>query len=222
LRAPLLFLFPALLLAGISPFYGESTEVKPPPPVDIIATGGAGVTSYDKFGIIFMNPAAFALHDDLMVSLLRAGISANYDLYNYYNIYNFLSQNGNDFTQLNSQQWQQIINARAELGAEGPLAAGFLWQGAGILFYNDMQTTLAAEQNPGLPYFNFDSYFDFNIIAGYGFKIPIPVFLGKFTAVYCGLSVKYINRLEYSDPRMSLLSAYDAEISFVNFQRGFM
>lgn len=207
---------PAAFLLGDS-----STEVKPQPPVDIIATGGAGITSYDKYGMLFMNPAAFALYDDLMVSILRAGVSANYDLYNYYNIYNTLSRNGQNFAALSPAQWNSLVNAKAELGAVGPLAVGFLWQGVGILFYNEMQTSLAAKQDAGLPYFDYDSYLDFTCLAGCGFKIPIPVFLGKFTEVYAGISVKYINRIEYQDPRMSLLEAYDTALSFADFSRGF-
>ncbi len=226
MRRALLRIMPLLLvLTSLSAGYlycDGSTEVKPPPPVDIIATGGAGLTSYDKFGMLFMNPAAFALYNDLLVSVLRAGISANYDLYNYYSIFNALSQNGMNFSALSPTQWQELINANAELGVEGPIALGFLWQGIGVLFYNDFQTTLQTMQEAGFPYFNYDSYADFVCLAGFGFKIPVPVFLGKFSEVYAGVNVKYINRLEYSNPRMSLLEAYDTAISIAVFQNGFL
>ncbi len=222
MRVRLLILFIIFLSASGVYFYAESTEFKPPPPVDIIATGGAGLTSYDKYGMLFMNPAAFALYDDLLVSLFRAGVSANYDLYNYYTIYNALQKNGGDYSQLTPDQWKTLINAKAELGAEGPLALGFLWQGVGLLFYDDMQSSITAKQDPGLPYFDFQSYLDLNCLAGIGFKIPVPVFLGEFTTVYGGVTVKYINRLKYSNPRMSLLEAYDTEISFINFDKGFL
>ncbi len=222
LRFLLYLLIAASLYLPAAVAFGEAVEKKLTPPIDIIGIGGAGVTSYDDFGMLFMNPAAFALYDDLMLSLIRAGISANLDLYNYYDIYNTLSKNGSDFSKLSSGQWKNLINSKAEIGATGPLALGFLWQGIGFLVYDQMLVSEVTKQDPGLPYVDFGSYMDIGCIAGFGFKIPVPVFLGKFTEIYGGVSVKYINRIKYENPRLSLIEAYDLGISLFDFKKGYL
>ncbi len=222
MKAKLIFLLLIYFLFITGLTFGLLTERKITRPVDIMAIGGAGITSYDKFGMLFMNPAAFALYDNLKVSLLRAGVSANWDCYNLYTVYDTLSKNGNDFSKLSSDQWKTLLNSRATIGVTGPLALGFIWEGIGFLFYNDLLTSIVVKQAPGLPYVDFGSYTDIGCLAGFGFKIPIPVFLGKFTMVYGGVTVKYIDRIKYENHRMSLLEAYDQGISVMDYKKGFL
>ena len=200
----------------------NSEEKKITVPVDIIATGGAGITSYDKFGMIYMNPAAFAIPENARISILKTGVTLNYDLYNYYSLYNYLANHNNDLSSLSSSQWKTLLNLNANIGLSGPLAVGYIWQGIGFLIYDDFLTSALVKQGPGLPYVDFGSYYDTTFLAGFGFKIPSPEFFGKFISSYAGITVKYINRLKYENPRMSLLETFDTFSGIVNFNKGFL
>lgn len=186
-----------------------------------MATGGAGLTSYEKFGMIYMNPAAFALPENGKFSLLKIGANINYDWYNLYTVYNTMSQNNMDLSKLSSTQWKSLLNLRSVIGVTGPLALGYMWDGIGLLLYNDILTSMSVKQAPGLPYVDFGAYADLGFMVGFGFKIPMPVFLGKFTQTYGGITIKYINRFKYENPRLSLLEAYDLGMSLMTFQKGF-
>lgn len=85
-----------ILVLSINCLLAASTEININYPVDIMAMGGCGITSYDTFGMIYMNPAAFGMPEFSRLSILKTGVSLNYDLYNYYNIYGALSKNNND------------------------------------------------------------------------------------------------------------------------------
>lgn len=147
----------------------NSEEKKITVPVDIIATGGAGITSYDKFGMIYMNPAAFAIPENARISILKTGVTLNYDLYNYYSLYNYLANHNNDLSSLSSSQWKTLLNLNANIGLSGPLAVGYIWQGIGFLIYDDFLTSALVKQGPGLPYVDFGSYYDSNFSCRFRF-----------------------------------------------------
>ncbi len=214
-----LIVFICFLIPFIS--FASSEERKITYPVDIMATGGAGITSYDKFGMIYMNPAAFALPENAKISILNLGASLNYDLYNYYLLYNNLQANNFDLSKLPSPLLKALLNLSANVGVSGPLAVGYIWQGLGFYIYDNFLTSAIVQQGPGLPYVNFGSYFDLGLLMGFGFKIPTPEFLDRFTTLYAGITIKYINRLKYENPRMSLLEAFDTFQGILNFKNGF-
>ncbi len=199
-----------------------STERKINYQLEIMGKGGAGLTSHANFGMLFMNPAAFALYKDLTVSLLKVGASINYDWYQCYTIFDTLSSHGGDLSALSSEQWKALLNLRAMVGITGPLAVGYIYEGIGFLLYNDILTSMVVKQSPGLPYVDFGSYMDVGCLTGVGFEFPLPVFLGKFVKGYGGLSIKFINRFKVEDHRMSIIEAYDMGMSLLSFKKGFL
>jgi hypothetical protein len=219
LRKILFFIAGLLLFCSLS---FSISERKITYPVDIMATGGAGVTSYDKFGMIFMNPAAFALSEKPRFFFLKTGVSGNFGIYNFYDIYSALSKNNNDFTQLSSAQWKKLMNLDVHIGLSGPLSLGYMWEGIGILLYNDFSTSAIVQQTSGLPYVDFGSYLDIGILIGFGFKIPLLIDLGKFSSLYGGITIKYINRLKYENQRMSVLELFDSTLGLMNFKKGLL
>jgi len=211
-----------MLIFLFSRMDSRSTERKINYPLDIMGKGGAGLTSHANFGMLFMNPAAFALYKDLTVSLLKIGASINYDWYQFYTIYDTLSRSGGDLSALSSEQWKTLLNLRAMVGVTGPLAIGYIYDSIGFLLYNDILTSMVVKQSPGLPYVDFGSYMDVGCLTGFGFEFPLPVFLGKFIKGYGGLSIKFINRFKVEDHRMSIIEAYDMGLSLLSFQKGFL
>jgi hypothetical protein len=169
-----------------------------------------------------MNPAAFIISDTPRFSILNIGLGANFDLYNYYNIYNTLSANSNDLASLTPDQWKKIMNLSANISLTGPLTIGYIWDGIGILLYDNALVSMITRQDLGIPVINFGTYLDIGALVGFGFKIPMPVFMGKFTKAYGGISIKYINRFKYENPRLSLLELLDVGTGLMSFQKGFL
>lgn len=215
-------LFLLFLTLAFSYSYSMSTERNINKPIDIMGAGGTGVTAYDKFGMFYMNPATFAVNEKGTFSILKLGAFANYDLLNYYNLYNEIQAVGNDITKLSADQLKQLFSLSANVGMTGPLGFGYIADNMGMLLYNNFMSTATVHQGPGLPFVDFGTYLEFGFTVGYGFKIPVPVFLGKMTRAYGGVTIKYLNRFKYENRRMSLLEMMDAPSTLMSFQKGFL
>lgn len=211
-----------LLAVGLHAFTPLDVERKIHKPIDIMAAGGAGVTAYDKFGMFYMNPATFAVREKGTLSVLKLGASANYDLINYYTLYQAIEAAGGDITKLPADQVRQVLRMSANVGVTGPLGFGYIADGMGLLLYDEIMTTATVKQSAGLPFVDFGTYLETGLIVGYGFKIPVPAFLGRFTRAYGGVIVKYLHRFKYENKRMSFLELVDFGMSVMNFNKGFL
>ncbi|NPV02759.1 MAG: hypothetical protein HPY53_15405 [Brevinematales bacterium] len=220
LKKILLFISITVVLAGTG--YGVQKEVKFTQPIDVIATGGAGIADTARFGIIFMNPAALGVNQIKGFSVLKVGLRANLSLYDLAMLGMRLSQGETSLAALTDAEWQSILNLKSTIGITGPLMLGYIGSGLGLLLYDDIFTSVTVKQAPGLPYVEFATYADIGFTVGYGFELPMPFFLGKFTRVYGGINLKYLNRMKYVDDRMSLVEAFDMGTSIANFQKGFL
>jgi hypothetical protein len=202
--------------------YSLSTERMINRPVDIMGAGGVGVTAYDKFGMFTMNPATFAVNEKGTFSILKLGALANFDLISYYNLFNALTAAGGDITKLTAAQMAQLLSVSANVGMTGPLGLGYISDNMGMLLYDNFLTSATIRRGAGLPYVDFGTYLEFGLTVGYGFKLPVPVFLGKFTRAYGGITVKYLNRFKYENRRMSMLELLDFTDSLLTFKKGFL
>lgn len=190
-------------------------------PIDIMAMGGAGVASYGRFGMIYMNPASAAVKGYKAFSILKVGASVNWDLYNLYmQTKDFIDDSATNLSLLSDDAWEAILNIRSTIGVNGPITLGYVGNGLALLLYNDIETSVIVHQSPGLPYVDFGTYVDVGFLVNYGFELPMPFFLGKYTKVYMGLSLNYLNRLKHEDSRMSLIEAFDLGMGILNFQKG--
>jgi hypothetical protein len=201
---------------------GENEEPRITQPIDIISTGGAGIASHGRLGMLFVNPAALGIGDQSDFSILKVGAMANWDLYDYYQIYNKLDTTLPDYgiSGLDQADLAKLINLRAKVGLNGPLSLGYMGNGIGILLYNDFLTSFVIKQSAGIPYVDFGTYLDAGLVVGYGFQLPLPFFIGKFARLYAGVSIKYLNRVKYEDDRLNIVEAFDIGMSIANTSRG--
>ncbi|OHD55970.1 MAG: hypothetical protein A2Y33_10955 [Spirochaetes bacterium GWF1_51_8] len=202
--------------------FGLTKEKKITQSIDVIATGGAGVADAGRFGLIFMNPAALGINEMKGFSILKVGARANIDSYDLAMLGLKIANGEVSLETMTSDQWQMILDLRSTIGVTGPLMLGYMGSGLGLLLYDDILTSVTVKPSPGIPYVDFETYADIGFIVGYGFELPIPFFLGKFTRVYGGINLKYLNRMKYVDPRMSLLEALDMGAGIAAFQKGFL
>ncbi|MGC8766040.1 MAG: hypothetical protein ACP5QT_09195 [Brevinematia bacterium] len=188
-------------------------------PAEIMGAGGTGIVAYDKFGMVFMNPASFGVTSKSYFSFVRNGIRFNYDLYEYYTIYEKMRGNTDIYAIL-----PEIAPILSKLnvcaGVNGPLAFGYMTEGIGFLIYNDFNTSLSSHFSGILPYLDASIYSDLVFLSGFGKKFDIPFYFGKNVTTYAGINVKYINRLKYQNPHLSLLEAFDLFAS--GFKEGFL
>ncbi len=210
-----IYILLALPLAG----FGQVYEREIHKPVEVMGRGGTGVAVTGNWDSLFFNPALLGVHDYRAFSILQTGVTANYDLYNFYQIYNSI-QPPNSISNLTTEQWQQLLNLNVTLGLSGPLTLGYVGNGLGLLLYNDMETSLIFQQGPGLPYVDFYTAIDVGFKAGYGFELPFPLFLGKYGRFYGGFTITYLNRIKYEDSRMSILEAFDLGVGISSFDKG--
>jgi len=213
-------LFSFLLLFAFNIAFSVEVEKNIHYEQDMMGRGGAGLASTEGISMLFANPAALGVKKYKTFTLLKIAAKANYDLYNMYEIYNTIGSN-NDFSKLSSDQWKTLLNLKVNFGLPGPLAFGYIGHGLGLYLYDDFQTSLYAYQAPGLPYFNFSSIFDVGFRVAYGFELPSPIFLGKYSHLYAGFSLYYINRAKYEDTRMSALEVFDKGSSLIDLSSGF-
>lgn len=221
-RFKLSVLAAALVFAAFISSFAVSTERVINRPVDIMGAGGVGVTAYDKFGMFTMNPATFAVNEKGTFSILKLGALANFDLISYYSLINAVSAVGGDITQLSAAQMSQLLSMSANVGITGPLGLGYISDNMGMLLTDNFLTSATIHRGAGLPYVDFGTYLEFALTVGYGFKLPVPVFLGKMTRAYGGINIKYLNRLKYENRRMSLLELLDMQDSLMSFKKGFL
>lgn len=218
-----LMIFGLLILCIVNAsFSADNKEKRITHPIDIIGTGGAGVAGPVRYGSIFLNPASLALGDRSTFSILKIGASANWDLYELYKIYPKIDDTAEDLGlgQLTTEEWATLLNLRSKIGIIGPLSLGYIGNGIGILFYNNFVTTANVKQAPGLPYVDFGTYLDIGFTVGYGLEIPFPFYLGKYTKIYLGLGLNYLNRIKYENDRLSLVEAFDLGMSILSAERG--
>ncbi len=188
-------------------------------PAEIMGVGGTGIVASDKFSMIFMNPACFGVTTKGYFSLVRTGIRLNYDLYEYYQV--FERTGGNlDISSLSAEIISKLNSLNISLGLNGPLAFGYMTEGIGFLIYNDFHTSLATHVSGIIPYADVGTFFNLVFLSGFGKKFDIPFYFGKNVITYAGIGIKYINRLKYENPRLSLLKMYDLYAS--GFKEGFL
>ncbi len=209
------------LIAGflVSTAYPVEYETDIHKPADIMGRGGASVAITGGWNSMFYNPALLGTRDYKAFSILQAGVTANWDLYEFYQIYNTLGPS-TDTSALTPAQWQTLVNLKAHVALGGPLALGYVGNGLGIMLYDDFDTSMVFHQSAGLPYVDFATIVDIGFKAGYGFELPFPLFLGKFGRFYGGFTVTYLNRVKYEDPRMSIAEAFDLGMNIGNFSQG--
>ncbi len=190
--------------------------------VDIIGCGGTGITADNKFGMLFMNPASFGITSKGYFSLLKIGVRANYDLYQYYQYYDKIANvNPNDPSSISPETLDIINKLKISTGLSGPLSFGYLTEGIGFLLYNDFHTSLYTKPSFLLPYVDFGAYADFVFLAGFGTKFDLPFYFGKLVKTYGGITVKYINRIKYENKRLSILKVFDM-VSTGAFKEGYL
>jgi len=211
MKHKLLYFIIILLIVNLSYLFSKSTEKKNfNLPAEIISTGGVGITSYDKLGIIFMNPASLGLYDSSTIPVFRFGLKINYDILELFGIDKIITgENQNiNFTNLNtlaSDLSSKIFKLRGILGLNTPLMTGYIGHGFGFLIYNTFNLSSIVNIEPLLPSLDFNILGEFGVLAGFGFQIPLSLNLGKLTKTYGGVVLKYITKLKYENSRLDIL-----------------
>jgi len=191
-------------------------------PTDILATGGAGLAADDKVGLLFMNPAVYAVQSERKFLLGSLGAAANFSLVDVYEVYNQLQTHGNDLASLTPEQWRKLSSLSLYTSLIGPLYLGYLGDKIGIIFFDDFRTFVRQRTSPLLPYFEWGSYLDVGVQMGAGFSLPDVGILPRQARLYGGLSIKILNRIEYQNERLSVLELMDKVNSLFSFQDGFL
>ncbi len=201
---------------------GWAVEWKLRQPTDILATGGAGLAADDKTGLLFMNPAVYAIQANRHFLLASLGGGANFSLIDIYRIYSHLATNSNDLATLTPDMWKSLSSLSLYSSLIGPLYLGYMGDKVGIVLFNDFRTFVRQKASPILPYFEWASYLDIGLQMGVGFSLPDVSFLPRQSRLYGGLSVKIINRLQYTEERLSILELMDKVNGLFSFQSGFL
>ncbi|MFN4216946.1 MAG: hypothetical protein ACK4HQ_06065 [Brevinematales bacterium] len=191
-------------------------------PTDILATGGAGVAADDKTGLLFMNPAVYALTGERKFLLGCMGGGANFSLLDIYEVYNQLSKNSNDIGSLTPEQWRKLSSLSLYTSLIGPLYLGYMGDRVGIVFFNDFRNFVKQKVSPILPYFEWASYLDVGLQMGAGFGLPDVGWLPRQARLYGGIGIKILNRMKYENERLSLLELMDKVNAIMSFQDGFL
>ncbi|MFN3659898.1 MAG: hypothetical protein ACK4TN_01520, partial [Brevinematales bacterium] len=178
-------------------------------PTDILATGGAGIAADDKTGLLFMNPAVYALTGERKFLLGSMGGGANFSLLDIYEVYNQLSTNSNDIGSLTPEQWKKLSSLSLYTSLIGPFYLGYMGDRVGIVLFNDFRTFVKQKVSPILPYFEWASYLDVGLQMGAGFGLPDVGWLPRQARLYGGVSIKLLNRVMYEKERLSLLELMD-------------
>lgn len=191
-------------------------------PTDILATGGAGIAADDKTGLLFMNPAVYALTGGRKFLLGSMGGGANFSLVDIYDVYNQLSKNSNDLASLTADQWKKLSSLSLYTSVIGPLYLGYMGDNVGIVLFNDFRTFVKQKASPILPYFEWASYLDIGLQMGAGFGLPDVGWLPRQARLYGGMNIKILNRLQYEKERLSILELMDKVNALMSFQDGFL
>lgn len=186
-------------------------------PIDMMGAGGAGVASYGKFGMIFMNPAALGVTYDEnpnymaiplglklgfngdAVQLLGDGLAAS----------SASSGFSNPAALLTSDWLLKFFNLNPNVGINGPVSLGYIGNKIGIVFHSETKVGVGVDQNGVLPNLRFGAYADQGLIFAFGSEIPMPIYLGKFTRVYAGINLSILNRFKLSEDRVDPLYMAD-------------
>ncbi|MCX7883056.1 MAG: hypothetical protein N2314_07535 [Brevinematales bacterium] len=191
-------------------------------PTDVLATGGAGVAAEDKTGLLFMNPAVYAVRGERRFLLGTGGGGANLSLVDMYEVYQHLSKNAYDLATLSSDQWKKLSSLALYASVIGPFYLGYLGNNVGMVLFNDFRTFVKQKASPILPYFEWASYLDMGIQMGAGFSVPDIGILPRHGRLYAGIAIKILNRLQYVNPRLSVLELIDKVNALFSFQDGFL
>ncbi|NPV39049.1 MAG: hypothetical protein HPY78_07205 [Brevinematales bacterium] len=201
---------------------GWAVEWKLRVPTDILATGGAGIAADDKTGLLFMNPAVYAMMGGRRFLLGSFGGGANFSLVDIYDIYNQLAKNSNDLASLTPDQWKKLSSLSLYTSMIGPLYLGYMGDNVGIVLFNDFRTFVKQKVSPIVPYFEWASYLDIGLQMGAGFGLPDVGWLPRQARLYGGISIKILNRVKYENERLSLLELMDKVNAIMSFQDGFL
>lgn len=199
-----------LLVISNFTFAGTGIERKIPLlPPDMIGTGGAGVASYSKPGMIFLNPASTSVDKNFWkIYLLNTGAGFNPE---FISLYNKLSSiNASEISNIN---FDDYIGPKASLGLNGPLGTGCVIKGFTFYVYNLMYTSFWLSPYSGLPNLNLTSLWDLGIMGGYSSALPQEwINFAKSAGiddVYLGFMLKWVHRWKMIFERKDLLSALD-------------
>jgi hypothetical protein len=204
----------------VNTIYSSNKEQRITVPIDVMATGGAGIASVNRFSMLYMNPAALGVNAYNAFSVLKIGATINYDLIEL--AMEYAEAGDIDYANFSEEEWQRLLNLKAYAGINSPLALGYIGYGIGILLYNDIVTSFKINQAPGLPSVDLGIFSDIGLSVNYGFEVPLPFFIGKFSKLYAGINLKYIFRIKQDGYRMSLLEAFDIVSAITEGERGLL
>lgn len=175
-----------MILGGLHAMERETRGLLP---IDIMSTGGAGIAAYDKFGMVFMNPAAFGLSNQ-KIAILEAGALVNSDTVLY-----FISNTNGTFS-------YDITGMAPIVGLSGPVRLGYVGNQFAALLYSDAWMSAAVRRDAGLPFLDFNFTVDFGFIGGYGFQVMLPQ--GLSGSLFAGINLKFLSRIKIDEPYLTL------------------
>jgi hypothetical protein len=211
-----------ILLINIFVFADISVEKKNPiPPIDYIGTGGAGVASYGKSGMIFMNPASTAVDPDYWkIYIFNLGCGVNNELIEFFQQLSKISESDDENISSNKIDVESIVKLKALLAMQGPLSAGYVGKGFTFFVYDSLFNSLSLIPSTGLPYVSTVFLWDIGLMGGYSSKLPDEWIEftkpAKIDAIYAGFLIKWIHRFKFVDERLHLLSLVDTFASMIN------
>ncbi|MGC8764892.1 MAG: hypothetical protein ACP5QT_03310 [Brevinematia bacterium] len=207
-----------MVILALNLFGGTGKERKNYlPPIDMIGTGGAGVASYGKTGMIFMKPASVGITPDYWkIIILDMGFSFNNDMVKLANILSRImeeSKSGQSEDTFSDIPWEEVVKLKANFGITGPISMGYIGQGFTFYLYDSLQTAFGLVPYVGMPYIDALVFWDIGLVAGYSRKLPEewmgfaePVGIDEISL---GFLIKWIHRIKFQDERLNFLSAAD-------------
>ncbi len=199
-------------------------------PIDMMGAGDAGVASYGKFGMIFMNPAALGVTYDVdpkymdIPLLLKIGVNGDFlQILNEGLTAYTQSSNFSDPAALLTSDWlRKFFTLNPNVGIDGPVSLGYIGNKIGIIFHSEHEVGVGVDQNGVLPNLRIGAYADQGIIFAFGSEIPMPIYLGKFTRVYAGINLSVLNRFKLAEDRVDPLYFGDYVMGIQNGTRGIL
>ena len=88
--------------------------------------------------------------------------------------------------------------------------------------YDDFYTKIRLKQATGFPYLDLGIYFDIGLTVGYGFEVPLILDLGKYSKLYAGVNLKFLNRIKYEDDRLNAIVGMDEVMSIMEGKKGIL
>ncbi len=200
-----------LIFAFVLNLFGGTGEERKNylPPIDMIGTGGAGVASYEKRGMIFMNPASAGVNPDYWkIPIINIGVNFNPEMITYYEIYSKMVSSSDM-----NVPWEELIKLRANFGLTGPFSTGYVGKGFTFYLYDSLQSAFRLVPYVGVPYMDLMVFWDIGLMGGYASRLPQEWIEFAQPAgidmIALGFLVKWVHRMKFEDNRLNFLSAAD-------------